>query len=375
MKKHWFRRFIKFVLVTLNVLLVLAYLIGCLIPWLSPQYFWLFCCIGIGFPYIFLAMVVSMLFWLFIKRKYALILLLLTCLGYKQMGAVMAFNSNTIFKPVRGINNIRIVSWNIGNMSGRPQNNSIKRHSKEEIISFLLKQNADVICLQEFEECKNGCKTINMIKEKYPYYFFPGWITGPYRHHSGSAIFSRFPITESDSMGYENGENIIKAYVTMESDTIGFFTTHFDSYKFSREEFKEIDAMNDEERLPKKNAAGILRKLKHTLKTHDKQAATAIEFMNNCNYPTVFCADMNEVPNSYTYWNIRNNRQDAFLQKGFGLGKTFNSLSPALRIDYIMPDTNFVVTQFDVKDEAMSDHSLLVTDVVLKKYVTEKSKH
>lgn len=72
---------------------------------------------------------------------------------------------------------------------------------------------------------------------------------------------------------------------------------------------------------------------------------------------------------------MRGNKQDAFLQKGFGLGKTFNSLSPALRIDYIMPDSNFTVNQFDIKDQAMSDHSLLVCDVMLKKYATEKSKN
>lgn len=291
------------------------------------------------------------------------------------MTVIMAFNSNTIFKHTKGINNIRIVSWNIGNMSGKPQNNLFKRHTKEEIVGFLLKQNADIICLQEFEECKNGCKTVSSIKEKYPYSFFPGQIIGPYRHGSGCAIFSKFPIVTADSTRYTNGENIITTTVAIENDTVSFYTTHFDSYKFSKEEFKEIDALNDEEKLPPKNAKGILRKLKRTLKMHNEQAATAIRFMSNSKYPLIFCADMNEVPNSYTYWNMRGNKQDAFLQKGFGLGKTFNSLSPALRIDYIMPDSNFTVNQFDIKDQAMSDHSLLVCDVMLKKYATEKSKN
>jgi endonuclease/exonuclease/phosphatase family metal-dependent hydrolase len=84
---------------------------------------------------------------------------------------------------------------------------------------------------------------------------------------------------------------------------------------------------------------------------------------------------LNEVSNSNTYWKIRGNRQDAFLAKGFGLGKTFNSLSPVLRIDYVMPDNYFEVKQFDLVDEKMSDHKMLVADLMLKKYQTEKTKH
>jgi len=38
-----------------------------------------------------------------------------------------------------------------------------------------------------------------------------------------------------------------------------------------------------------------------------------------------------------------------------------------LRIDYILPDTFFIVRQFDMIDETLSDHSMLVSDLKLRK--------
>jgi endonuclease/exonuclease/phosphatase family metal-dependent hydrolase len=37
-----------------------------------------------------------------------------------------------------------------------------------------------------------------------------------------------------------------------------------------------------------------------------------------------------------------------------------------LRIDYILPDTSFTIKQFDMVDENLSDHVMLVTDLKLK---------
>jgi endonuclease/exonuclease/phosphatase family metal-dependent hydrolase len=43
------------------------------------------------------------------------------------------------------------------------------------------------------------------------------------------------------------------------------------------------------------------------------------------------------------------------------------SLSPTLRIDYILPDFRWDVKQFTIIDEALSDHFLLLADLELKK--------
>ncbi|MFY7898724.1 MAG: endonuclease/exonuclease/phosphatase family protein [Chitinophagaceae bacterium] len=84
-------------------------------------------------------------------------------------------------------------------------------------------------------------------------------------------------------------------------------------------------------------------------------------------HPSVICGDFNDVPNSYTYFTIKGNKQDAFLKKDFGIGRTFIALAPTLRIDYILVDNTFNVAQFDMVDEGLSDHIMLVSDIRLLK--------
>ncbi len=58
--------------------------------------------------------------------------------------------------------------------------------------------------------------------------------------------------------------------------------------------------------------------------------------------------------------------QDAFLKKGFGIGRTFSALSPTLRIDYIFADQHFRVKQFNRVAKKYSDHYMLVSDIALR---------
>ena len=106
--------------------------------------------------------------------------------------------------------------------------------------------------------------------------------------------------------------------------------------------------------------------MKTAFTTRGQQADIVFSQTNLCKYASVICGDFNDVPSSYTYFHIRNLRQDAFLIKGLGVGKTYNSLAPMLRIDYILPDTSFNIQQFGMVDENLSDHVMLVSDLKLK---------
>ncbi|MBK7123675.1 MAG: hypothetical protein IPH68_13225 [Chitinophagaceae bacterium] len=62
----------------------------------------------------------------------------------------------------------------------------------------------------------------------------------------------------------------------------------------------------------------------------------------------MICGDFNDVPNSYTYFTLKGNLQDAFLKKGSGFGRTLNFISPTLRIDYILADKELEIDRFHV---------------------------
>jgi len=80
----------------------------------------------------------------------------------------------------------------------------------------------------------------------------------------------------------------------------------------------------------------------------------------------ILCGDFNDVPNSYTYFHIRGNRQDAFIAKCFGIGRSYIHISPTLRIDYILPTDDFRIIQTMKLNFPYSDHHALITDLQLQ---------
>jgi endonuclease/exonuclease/phosphatase (EEP) superfamily protein YafD len=85
--------------------------------------------------------------------------------------------------------------------------------------------------------------------------------------------------------------------------------------------------------------------------------------MNHSPYSIILCGDFNDVPNSYAYETIGAGLQNAFVQKGSGISRTFSSISPTLRIDNIFADKRFTVTQFTRVKKLLSDHFPIVADL------------
>ena len=111
----------------------------------------------------------------------------------------------------------------------------------------------------------------------------------------------------------------------------------------------------------------IFSKLKKGITYRKIQADIVSQVLGDSPYPFLFCGDLNDVPNSYTYFKVKGDLQDIFLKKGFGIGRTFSAVSPTLRIDYIFADKNFKIEQFNRIVKNYSDHYMILSDVTLKK--------
>jgi endonuclease/exonuclease/phosphatase family metal-dependent hydrolase len=138
------------------------------------------------------------------------------------------------------------------------------------------------------------------------------------------------------------------------------YTTHLASYRFKQKDFDAIDDAT-------KNKWGVVRKMKHAFEERAVQAEIVSNEINKSPYPTIITGDFNDVPNSYTYQKIAKGWQDAFLSKGFGFGATYLGLSPILRIDYILANEKWSVTSWEQTDENLSDHHMIMADLLLKK--------
>lgn len=369
MAKPLSRRALKVFFLILTGLVVLFYVLGCLSVWVNPAHYWIMGFMSLLFPYTCLLMILICIFWLIAKPKIAWVSYVILLLGYKQFMVMLGFTMSNDLNKKNTAASIRLATWNIQSFNGLSKNKEAKKMAKNEIESSITKYNPDIICLQEFNTVKqkgDAADNIALFTKTYPYHFFSAdYQRKKGNYQSGCIIFSKYPFAATNKIKYPVAESLIYADVVKGKDTIRVFTTHLQSFKFKKEDYDEIDNLsaNDASTLA---SMSFLRKMKLAFKRRGLQTDIVKNELQKSKYPTVICGDFNDVPNSYTYHTIRGNMQDAFLQKQFGFGRTFISLAPTLRIDYIFPDNHFTIKQFDLIDENLSDHLMLVTDLQLK---------
>ena len=350
-----------------------CYLLALLPPLVSPVSWWPIGFFGLAFPYLFTLLVFIVIFWLIAKPRYAWLPFFVLLLGYKQINVFFGIHFYSGFKDDKIPGTLRIVDWNVGNMYGLSRNTDTRKHNRTEIASLVLKQKPDVICLQEFNHStKRGedANNLALFTRQYPYYYFSKDVNrkdGYYQY--GSVIFSKYPIVDTGKIRYPHFsyESLVYADIKYGSDTIRFYTTHLQSFKFSGTDYANIDRVVEADDETLSASKSLASKMKIAFKRRSEQSDVVNKEISLSPRRSIMCGDFNDVPNSYTYFTIRGLRQDAFLKKDFGVGKSYIALAPTLRIDYILPDTTFDVRQFNMVDEALSDHFMLVSDVSLRK--------
>ena len=367
-----FRIIIKRSVITINVIVAVVFLLSCIAPYVKPDKWWVISFLGIAFAF-FLGILVAFIFWwLIFKPRYVWISVIALVLGYKSISVFLGFNSPGSFKYAKTPGHIRVASWNVARFLEWKRNNNKGSQTRLKMLEEIKKQGADVICLQEFFHSPDT-QFYNNIKEiqdfGYPYYYFSFDPDGQ-DQYIGPAIFSKYPFVDSGLVRYfrpSMPEALIHADIKVNDDTIRVFTTHLQSVQFRKSEFEAIDEIKRVEDSILANSKTVLAKMKRAMRFRANQAEVARQILDDSPYPTIFCGDLNDIPNSYTYFTIRGKMKDAFLEKGFGIGRTFSSLSPTLRIDYIFTDKNFEIEQFTRVAKRLSDHYMLLVDVELKR--------
>ena len=367
MAKSVFRRATKTVLIAINAIISLLFLTACLTPYLNPTHWWVIGFAGLGVPYLVLTLIFFMIFWLMMKPWIALLPLLTLAIGWQQLTVMFAWHPGSGFSKRRHDNILRVVDWNVQSFNGLSKSKEVKKMIRNDLTASIMNQHPDVICLQEFN---SGAATDNifLFSKVYRYHFFSkDYQRANGAYQSGCIIFSKFPIIDSGKVNYPVAESLIYADIVKGGDTIRVYTTHLQSFKFKKEDYNDIEKIRDQEDEDLTASKSIFRKMKLAFSRRGIQANIVREEIDKSPYPSVICGDFNDVPNSYAYFRIKGDRQDAFLEKGFAIGRSFIDLAPTLRIDYILPTRQFTIKQFDMVDEGLSDHIMLVSDILLQK--------
>lgn len=359
-----------------NVTAAILFLLGSYGYLFNPKYFWPIGFLTLTAFYFLLILIAFFIFWLFIKPKRALISVVAILLAFKPLSNIIPFHLSGSFTKEKPAKALRIMTWNVAQFNVMEE----KKHPevKSQMFNIINEYQPDIACFQEMVAEDSTVKDHGHMDEflqdlDFKNYFYSYNSKEDFwgYAHFGIIIFSKYPIINKQTISfYPNDYNSIFQYVDIVKgeDTIRVFNVHLQSLRFSKSNLKYIETPTvEDEELAIKESKNIISKFKKGFLKRQVQADRIRAEIDKSPYPAIVTGDFNDVPNSYAYHTIGGNMNNAFVEKGRGLGRTFSGISPVLRIDNIFVDETMNVLQYNLVKKKLSDHFPIMADVEMTK--------
>jgi endonuclease/exonuclease/phosphatase family metal-dependent hydrolase len=334
--------FEKFVFV-INSFLAFALLLSYVLPYIEPQKFALLSVLSLAVPFLIIVNILFLVYWLLKVKKQLVLSLFVLALGYSYMFSLYKLTAS---KNVNDSENISVMNYNVRlfNLFDWIDNPNLK----EDMSVFLMDQNPDILCMQEYRPDED----INL--KAYPYKYIQ--LSGR-KVKNGQAIYTKFPIINSGSIKFpDTSNNAIFADIVKNQDTIRIYNLHLES--------SHIDPNTEE--ISKENSQNLFKRVGWTFKKQQSQAEQFLEHKNKCTFKTIISGDFNNTAYSYVYNEIKGDMKDTFKQAGNGFGRTFDFKFFPIRIDFVLVDDTFEINAFKTFDVKYSDHYPVMAKVKVK---------
>lgn len=325
----------RLILLILHVGILFLLLSTLLNAYVPPKIFPWFNLLSLGFPFLMISYVLLIFFWIFSWKKRAFVFMLLGLFFLNPVKRWINYSSDS-----KGTADLKIVSFNTrGGLMGR-----------ETIGKYLESQNADVILLQE---------------DRGTGYEFKG-----YEKANPKAIltvFTKHKVIETKLIDPASEE--VQSYGTQTDIEIRgkiyrFINVYLHPFKFE----KQMVKLNGNTDADEEKVKNIIKKLVPTFKIHQDQINTIRKAVENSPYPVILAGDFNSVPNSYEYYHISEDLEDAFFTVGKGSSTSFHDYKFPIRIDYVFSSKSIAPIRYTVdRSVNISDHYPVVATFSLDK--------
>ena len=241
---------------------------------------------------------------------------------------------------------ITVLTWNTGRMD------YTHKPPKNEVLAYLVSQDADIVCLQEVDVYKDTrWLTLPDVKQvlhqKYPYSYIDFSVYNKH-HQFGTMVWSKYPLIHKQSIHYETKGNLSnRCDVVVGKDTFRLINNHLESYSFRSSDLEDLDKMEE--------------KWKRAVPLRNKQAQIIRQEIDESPYPVIVVGDFNSIPISFTYLHISSGLHDAWRETHpWQWGATCEKRGIGLRIDYILSSDPLIPTRCSIPDATGSDHKPVV---------------
>jgi endonuclease/exonuclease/phosphatase family metal-dependent hydrolase len=379
------RGFVGKLFLCINIIIAVLFAVGCHATWFDPVHWWFIGLLTLLSSYFLFILCAFFIGWLFVSPRWSLIFIIIVWTNWKPITNIFPLRLPVTFELKKQDSSLRIMSWNVEQFEVLHYGKNPEL--KQQMLDLINTYQPDIACFQEMV-CADSAVSMSpaliAYYRKYGFYTLNGFIDSLhfpqhfyaynfkenflYYEHFGIIIFSKYPLINKHIINYYPYDyNSVFEYADMlkGKDTIRVFNVHLQSLRFTPSNLHYIDSPSLSSEHDIESSRNILSKFKTGFLKRHIQAERIKAEVNKSPYPVIICGDFNDVPNSYAYETVGKGLQNAFVQKGSGIGRTFSGISGTLRIDNVFLDPRFTVQQFTRIHKRLSDHFPIITDVQL----------
>lgn len=320
---------------------------------------------GLGFNLILLINIAFILFWLFFKKRYIFISLVVILFSWNRISINLQFNKS---KPIENTDKyLKVMTYNTRFFNYYHWENLSNVKTTDKIFNLINKELPDIVCFQEFYFDKSPHFNLKKIKGKYPtakyHYIKTYWNK---KSNFSMATFSKYPIIKNKNIFVSDRIKNFCIYsdIIYNNDTVRVFNVHLQSIRLDADDYKflkKIEYKLNENKHLTVSLKKIIWKLTAGFQKRARESEIVNTAIKKSPYPVIVCGDFNDTPTSYAYNKISENIKDAYIESGFGFSKTFLKKFLFSRIDYIMYSNNFSSIYYKVIKKKYSDHYPVIT--------------
>ncbi|MDR1499846.1 MAG: endonuclease/exonuclease/phosphatase family protein [Tannerellaceae bacterium] len=354
MRTATFKNIIRYFFVLANMMAAALLLAAAFSDRIAPDDMLFPAYLGLTFPLLCLLNAGFIVYWICLRRwKYLAVgaLSLLLCWG--EVSSYFPFH---VGKDMPDGNIIKVLTYNVmgfGYMSDGGDRS-------DEIISYIARSGADIVCLQEYfvsnQEGKLTAQRIEGELSMYPYRS----VVKPKNFGWGLAVYSKYPIRSSRRIEYESVDNGSSIHlIDINNKTLTLINNHLESFKLtSKDKLRYLDFIHGARPAAFDSLRStIQQKLGPAFIIRARQARIIAREISESRADYILvCGDFNDTPISYAHRTVKGDLLDAFAQSGRGLGITYNLNYFWFRIDNILHSPNTKAYQCTVDHVNYSDH-------------------
>ncbi len=364
------KRFLIICNVGLSVSMLLLYIL----PVTNQRLSWFINLVALLLPFLLVLQIGFFIFWLFAKRKLVWIPVITLLLCWNLIGSLIGFHP-AAKKKSKEDTDFRVATWNTHLFNFFENNGKLDAGMMKEAKDF----HADVFAVQEFVFSLDSSSSITLdkVKQRLGFKYVVAANDRAFGVHTNYkqrneryhpfcvAIFSNHPILQWKKVQSlkEYNHTFLWADILVNTDTVRIFNIHLQSMHFGRNEYAFIENIDQQDMdNVQSGSKNIIRKMRSAYMLRAGQALDVKKEIEQSPYPVIVCGDMNDVPNSFAYQTISKNLYDSYTEKGWGIGRTFQFLSPTLRIDYVLHSKQVELKHVQIIRPSPGDHNPVIAD-------------